>query len=189
MSGWWAHDERMMSKWWIDDERMIGGWWADDERMMSRWWADDERMMSWWWADDERMMSGWWTDFFSVLIFYWQKQVDDSKQQLNYIFSWWWVNPSQRIGLEKCVPFNQEIYPRPANILHLPRIWVKCTCVGGKSTPKCNEKDNFHKALPNVKKAYVTLRKFTPDLKIFYTDISAISVTLCNSVIGVSTCQ
>ena len=48
-------------------------------------------------------------------------------------------------------------------------------------SPKCNEKDNFHKALPNVKKAYVTLRKFTPDLKIFYTDISAISVTLCNS--------
>ena len=44
-----------------------------------------------------------------------------------------------------------------------------------------NEKDNFHKALPNVKKAYVTLRKFTPDLKIFYMDISAISVTLCNS--------
>ena len=82
---------------------------------------------------------------------------------------------------QKCVRFTQEVYPRPPNILHLPRIWVKCTCVGGKSTPKCNEKDNFHKALPNVKKAYVTLRKFTPDLKIFYTDISAISVTLCNS--------
>ena len=59
-----------------------------------------------------------------------------------------------------------------------------CVHVGGKSTPKCNEKDNFHKALPNVKKAYVTLRKFTPDLKIFYTDISAISVTLCNSAQG-----
>ena len=57
-----------------------------------------------------------------------------------------------------------------------------CVHVGGKSTPKCNEKDNFHKALPNVKKAYVTLRKFTPDLKIFYTDISAISVTSYNSV-------
>ena len=56
-----------------------------------------------------------------------------------------------------------------------------CVHVGGKSTPKCNEKDNFHKALPNVKKAYVTLRKFTPDLKIFYTDISAKSVPLCNS--------
>ena len=56
-----------------------------------------------------------------------------------------------------------------------------CVHVGGKSTPKCNEKDNFHKALPNVKKTYVTLRKFTPVLKIFYTDISAISVTLCNS--------
>ena len=54
--------------------------------------------------------------------------------------------------------------------------------LGVKVPPKCNEKDNFHKALPNVKKAYVTLRKFTPDLKIFYTDISAISVTLCNSV-------
>ena len=57
-----------------------------------------------------------------------------------------------------------------------------CVHVGDKSTPKCNEKDNFHKALPNVKKAYVTLRKFTPDLKIFYTDISAISVTFYNSV-------
>merc|ERR1712105_160345 len=53
--------------------------------------------------------------------------------------------------------------------------------LGVKVPPKCNEKDNFHKSLPNVKKAYVTLRKFTPDLKIFYTDISAISVTLCNS--------
>merc|ERR1712074_505562 len=43
------------------------------------------------------------------------------------------------------------------------------------------KKNNFHKTLPNVKKAYVTLRKFTPDLKIFYTDISAISVTFYNS--------
>ncbi len=42
--------------------------------------------------------------------------------------------------------------------------------LGVKVHPKCNEKDNFHKA-PNVKKAYVTLRKF-------YTDISAISVTI-----------
>ena len=63
--------------------------------------------------------------------------------------------------------------------MHLSRIWVKCKGVWGKSTP--NEKDHFHKALPNVKNAYVTLRKFTPDLKIFYTDISAISVPLCNS--------
>merc|ERR1712020_708082 len=83
---------------------------------------------------------------------------------------------------QKCVCYTQEVYPRPPNILHLPRIWVKCTCVGGKSTPKCNGKNNnFHKALPNVKKAYVTLKKFTPDLKIFYTDISEISVTFYNS--------
>ena len=54
--------------------------------------------------------------------------------------------------------------------------------LGVKVPPKCNEKDNFHKALPNVKKTYVTLRKFTPDLKIFYTDLSAISVTLYNFV-------
>ena len=40
----------------------------------------------------------------------------------------------------------------------------------------------FHKALPNVKRAYVTLQDFTPDLQKIYTDISAISVTLCNSV-------
>ena len=33
----------------------------------------------------------------------------------------------------------------------------------------------------NVKIAYVNLQDFTPDLKIIYTDISAISVTLCNS--------
>ena len=80
--------------------------------------------------------------------------------------------------------YSQEVYPRPPNISHLPRIWVNCTCVGGKSTPKCNEKNDFHKALPNVKKAYVTLRKFTPDLKIFYTDISAISVAFYNSLHG-----
>ena len=71
--------------------------------------------------------------------------------------------------------------PQTSKYFTPSRIWVKCTCVGVKVSPKCNEKDNFHKALPNVKKAYVTLRKFTPDLKIFYTDISAISVTLCNS--------
>ena len=80
-----------------------------------------------------------------------------------------------------CTRYTQEVYPRPPNILHLSRIWVKCKGVWGKSTP--NEKDHFHKALPNVKNAYVTLRKFTPDLKIFYTDISAISVTLCNSAL------
>ena len=39
----------------------------------------------------------------------------------------------------------------------------------------------FHKALPNVKSAYVTLLNFTPDLQKIYTDISAVSVTLCNS--------
>ena len=39
----------------------------------------------------------------------------------------------------------------------------------------------FHKALPKVKSAYVTLQDFTPDLHKIYTDISAISVTLCNS--------
>ena len=36
----------------------------------------------------------------------------------------------------------------------------------------------FHKVLPNVKSAYVTFQKFTPDLQKFYTDISAISATL-----------
>ena len=39
----------------------------------------------------------------------------------------------------------------------------------------------FHKVLPNVKSAYVTLQNFTPDLQKFYTDISAISATLSNS--------
>ena len=39
----------------------------------------------------------------------------------------------------------------------------------------------FHKALPNIKSAYVTLQNFTPDFKKIYTDISAVSVTLCNS--------
>ena len=83
------------------------------------------------------------------------------------------------VKCKEVYPRCKEVYPRPPNILHLSRIWVKCKDVWGKSTP--NEKDHFHKALPNVKNAYVTLRKFTPDLKIFYTDISAISVTLCNS--------
>ena len=49
----------------------------------------------------------------------------------------------------------------------------------GKFTP--NKMDRFHKALPNVKSAYVTLQNFTPDLKNFYTDISAVSATLWNS--------
>ena len=44
----------------------------------------------------------------------------------------------------------------------------------------------FHKALPNVKGAYVTLKYFTPDFQEIYTDISAVSVTLCNS--GADTC-
>ena len=66
---------------------------------------------------------------------------------------------------------NKQAVPR-LNIHTTSKVDMK------KGTPKCNEKDNFHKALPNVKKAYVTLRKFTPNLKIFYTDISAISVTL-----------
>ena len=39
----------------------------------------------------------------------------------------------------------------------------------------------FHKALPNVKSAYVTRQTFTPDLQKIYTDISVVSVTLCNS--------
>jgi len=37
------------------------------------------------------------------------------------------------------------------------------------------------KALHNVKSAYVTLQNFTPDLQKIYTDISVITVTLCNS--------
>ena len=40
----------------------------------------------------------------------------------------------------------------------------------------------FHKVLPNVKSAYVTFQNFTPDLQKFYTDISAVSATLSNSV-------
>ena len=49
----------------------------------------------------------------------------------------------------------------------------------GKITP--NEMDRFHNALPNVKSAYVTLQMFTQDLQKIYTDISVVSVTLCNS--------
>ena len=41
----------------------------------------------------------------------------------------------------------------------------------------------FDKALPNVKIPYVTLKDFTPDLHKIYRDISAISVTLCNSAV------
>ena len=49
--------------------------------------------------------------------------------------------------------------------------------------------DRFHKALPNVKSAYVTLQNFTPDLQKIYTDISAISVTLCNSALTFTNTQ
>ena len=80
------------------------------------------------------------------------------------------------------ITLRKKIYPRLPNILHLPSIWVKGTGAWGKITP--NEMVHFHKALPNVKSAYVTVRKFTPDLQKFYTDISAISVTFCNSVSG-----
>ena len=44
----------------------------------------------------------------------------------------------------------------------------------GKKYP--NELVHFHKALPNVKSAYVTLQDFTPNHQTIYTDISAISV-------------
>ena len=71
------------------------------------------------------------------------------------------------------------VYPKSPKILHLSSIWVKGTGAWGKITP--NEMVHFHKALPNVKSAYVTVRKFTPDLQKFYTDISAISVTFRNS--------
>jgi len=47
----------------------------------------------------------------------------------------------------------------------------------GKNYP--NKTGCFHKALPNVRSAYVTLQDFTPDLKKIYTDIS---VTFRNSV-------
>ena len=49
-----------------------------------------------------------------------------------------------------------------------------------------NETGCFHKPLPNVRSAYVTLQDFTPDLQIIYTDISAISVTFRNSASVVS---
>ena len=49
----------------------------------------------------------------------------------------------------------------------------------GKNYP--NETGCFHKALPSVRSAYVTLQDFTPDLQQIYTDISAISVTFRNS--------
>ena len=46
-----------------------------------------------------------------------------------------------------------------------------------------NEMGRFHISLPSIRSAYVTLKDFTPDLQRFYTDISAISVTFCNSAI------
>ena len=39
----------------------------------------------------------------------------------------------------------------------------------------------FHKVLPTAKRAYLSLQDFTQDLQNIYTDISAVSVTLCNS--------
>ena len=44
-----------------------------------------------------------------------------------------------------------------------------------------NEMDQYHKVLPTVKRVYVTLQDFTQDYQKIYTDISAVSVTLCNS--------
>ena len=69
---------------------------------------------------------------------------------------------------QKHVCKSQRVYPKPPNILHLLKNYP---CEMGR----------FQKALPNVKSAYVTLQDFTPNHKQIYTDISAISVTLCNS--------
>ena len=42
-----------------------------------------------------------------------------------------------------------------------PVFGLNVHALGVKVPPKYNEKDNFHKAFPNIKKADVTLRKFT----------------------------
>ena len=70
------------------------------------------------------------------------------------------------LQLQKCVRYTQEVYPR-TNILHLPRIWVKCRGVWGKSTP--NEKDDFHKALP--KKTRTLLSENLPQSSRLFTRI------------------
>ena len=44
---------------------------------------------------------------------------------------------------------------------------------------------HFQIHLLNVKRAYVTFRDFTPDLKKCYVDISAIFFRLCNSELAI----
>ena len=59
----------------------------------------------------------------------------------------------------------------------LPRICAKST---GQIT-RIKLAGRFHKVSPNFRRAYDTLQNFAPDLQKFYTDISVISVTFCNS--------
>ena len=87
------------------------------------------------------------------------------------------------LNVKKITPDVKKFTPDLQIFYTFPVFGLNVHVLGVKVPPKCNEKDNFHKALHNVKKAYVTLRKFTPNLKIFYTDISAISVTFYNSVL------
>ena len=76
----------------------------------------------------------------------------------------------------KRTPMKWTVYRGSEACMFTPNIQIFYTFLFG-----LNEMGRFHKTLPNVKSAYVTLQDFTPDLQKIYTDISAISVTLCNS--------
>ena len=132
----------MMSGWWADDEQMTSGWWADDEQMMSRWWADDERMMSRWWANDKQMMSRWWADDERMMSWWW---ADDER-----MMSGWWTDFffSFDILLAKASRWQQA-----AAELHKYFL----------------DDESIHRRGLDLKNVYLSTKKFTPDLQIFYT--------------------
>ena len=75
---------------------------------------------------------------------------------------------------------TSKVNLRHPNILPLLCIWVKCAGVWGNIFPK--KWDVFIKLYP-MSKAHMSLfQNFNPDLQKIYTDISAASVTLWNSV-------
>ena len=93
---------------------------------------------------------------------------------------WGKITPMKRGVLmkhQKCVCNSQRVYPKPPNILNLLLLIV----FGLNVQVSGVKMGRFHKVLPSVKSAYVTLQNFTPDFQKFYTDISAVSATLCNS--------
>ena len=109
---------------------------------MSRWWADDEQMMSGWWSNDKQMMSRWWADDERMMSWWW---ADDER-----MMSGWWTDFffSFDILLAKASRWQQA-----AAELHKYFL----------------DDESIHRRGLDLKNVYLSTKKFTPDLQIFYT--------------------